>query len=249
MTDVAADDQIAARMHAVGQRIATAAAAVGRSAADITLVAVSKTHPVSAIEAAYRAGARNFGENRVQEFVSKRTALAGLSNVTWHFVGRLQRNKAKAVVGSDVLVHSVDRVELLDALQSRAEAAEVNQRVLVQVNVGDDPAKGGCEVHRVADLVAYADGLSNIRVEGLMTMPPLPEPGFAPADAAAPYFAQLRSLRDELRARYPQVRELSMGMSADAEAAIAQGATMVRIGTDVFGARRDNLPSSAEVTP
>jgi PLP dependent protein len=129
------------------------------------------------------------------------------------------------------------RFALADALSRRAEAAGVLQRVLVQVNVGDDAAKGGCGLDETEDLVAYARALPHLAVEGLMTIPPLPPDGADAAEAARPHFAALREQRDRVRARFPEVAHLSMGMSQDLEAAVAEGATMVRIGTAVFGAR------------
>jgi PLP dependent protein len=158
----------------------------------------------------------------------------------WHLVGRLQRNKVREVVGRQVLVHSVDRRRLVDALSRRAEELGHLQRILVQVNVGDDPAKSGCHVDETLDLVAYARERPYLAVEGLMTMPPMPAADEDPAEAAREHFATLRQLRDRARERFPEVAHLSMGMSADLEAAVAEGATMVRIGTALFGPRGDS---------
>jgi PLP dependent protein len=227
-------ETIAANLHAVRARIATAAEVAGRRVADVQLIGVTKTHPPEVCLAAIAAGLQDLGENRVQELVAKHPHVPG---ARWHLIGRLQRNKVKDVVGRQVLVHSLDRRRLADALSRRAVERRVVQRVLVQVNVGDDPAKGGCQVDETLELVAYARDLPNLAVEGLMTVPPMPPEGVDHAEAARPHFATLRRLRDAARARYPEVVHLSMGMSADLEAAIAEGASMIRIGTALFGPR------------
>lgn len=223
----------AERVDVVRRRLDAACRDAGRTADEVRLIAVTKTHPPSLAAAAVAAGIHDLGENRVQELVAKHPLVAG---ATWHLIGRLQRNKVRDVVGRDVLVHSLDRTALADALSARAAHEQVVQRVLVQVNVGDDPAKGGCSLAEAGELVAYARALPNLAVEGLMTIPPLPTGGADP-DAARPHFAALRRLRDELRVTFPEVAHLSMGMSADLEAAVAEGATMVRIGTALFGPR------------
>jgi PLP dependent protein len=229
-----ASHALARRLAEVRDRIERAARAAGRSPSDVILLGVTKTHPPSLARAAVELGLVDLAENRVQELVAKRTEVPG---ARWHLIGQLQRNKVRDVVGTHVLVHSVDRRSLVDALSRRAHAAQVVQRVLVQVNVGDDPAKGGCGLTETADLVAYARSRPNLAVEGLMTIPPLPPPGQDAASAARPHFAALRAKRDELRTEMPELAHLSMGMSADLEAAVAEGATMVRIGTALFGPR------------
>lgn len=180
------------------------------------------------------AGVRDLGENRVQEFRAK---VDEVPDARWHLIGQLQRNKVRDVIDRDVTIHSLDRRSLADALSRHAERAEVVQRVLVQVNVGGDPAKAGCSLAECGELVAYARSLPNLSVEGLMTIPPLAAPGLDAAVAARPHFEALRELRDEVQGRFPEVAHLSMGMSADLEAAVAEGATMVRLGTAIFGAR------------
>lgn len=234
-------DALAARIDEVRSRIAGACAASGRRTSDVQLIAVSKTHPPAAAQAMVDAGVVDLGENRVRELLDKRPHVTG---ARWHFVGRLQSRKARDVVGGQVLVHSVDRRSLADALSRRAGDAGAVQRILVQVNVGDDPAKGGCDVDGCLDLVAYARDLPNLAVEGLMTVPPLPPEGVDQGEAARPHFARLRGLRDDARARWPEVVHLSMGMSADLEAAISEGATMVRVGTALFGPRGESAWTS-----
>ncbi len=229
-------EAIAARLERVRARIADACGAAGRRVADVQLIAVTKTHPPEAAAVVVALGVTDLAENRVGELVAKMEHVEG---ARWHLVGQLQSRKTKDVVGRHVLVHSLDRRSLADALSRRAERASVVQRVLVQVNVGDDPAKGGCDVDDALDLVAYARGLPNLAVEGLMTVPPLPPDGVDHSEAARPHFATLRRLRDEARGRWPEVTHLSMGMTADLEAAIHEGATMLRIGTALFGPRGD----------
>jgi PLP dependent protein len=176
----------------------------------------------------------DLGENRTGEYAAKRALVEG---ARWHFVGQLQRRSANEVVGTDVLIHSVDRRSLVDRVERLADAAGVVQRVLVQVNVGDDPAKGGCGLDEVGDLVAYARDHPHVAVEGLMTVPPLPPAGADPNQHARPHFARLAALRAEVATDAPEVRDLSMGMTADLESAIAEGATHVRVGTALFGTR------------
>lgn len=228
------ESAIAIRVADVRARIADAAAISGRAAHDVRLIAVTKTHPAAVVRAGVSAGLRDFGENRVQELVDKRRIAPEAS---WHFIGRLQRNKVRFVADGKTLIHSVDRTALVDAIEARAARAGVVQPVLVQVNVGDDPAKGGCEVERLRELVAYAHEQSNIRVRGLMTVPPLPPSSRRASDDVRGHFATLRGLRDDIVGTYPTVRELSMGMTADFEVAIEEGATMVRLGTALFGTR------------
>ncbi|MFA9428925.1 YggS family pyridoxal phosphate-dependent enzyme [Egicoccus sp. AB-alg2] len=225
---------VEARAARVRSRLAAAATAAGRKPADVRLIGVTKTHPPEVARAAVAAGVTELGENRVQELLAK---LPLVPSARWHLIGYLQRNKVKDVVGHAVLVHTLDRRSLADALSRRAAAAGVVQRVLVQVNVGEDPAKHGCQVDEALDLVAYARDLPHLAIEGLMTIPPLPAAGEDASAAARPHFATLRRLRDEARARFPEVVHLSMGMSADLEAAVAEGATMIRIGTALFGPR------------
>ena len=226
--------ELAERLADTRRRIATAAAAAGRHPGDVILLGVTKTHPPELCRTAVELGVEDLAENRVQELVAKRAEVTG---ARWHLVGRLQRNKVKDLIGTHVLIHSVDRRSLVDELSRRAERAGVVQRILVQVNVGDDPAKGGCHLTETEPLVAYARARPNLAIEGLMTIPPMPAAGVDPVSAARPQFAALREQRDTLRAQFPEVTHLSMGMSADLEAAVAEGATMVRIGTALFGPR------------
>jgi len=221
--------EAAERVEAVRGRIRAAAQRAGRDPDEVTLVAVAKTHPPEAVQAVVAAGVRDVGENRTEELAAKQPRV---TDVRWHHVGRLQTRAANEVVGRDVLLHGVDRRKLVDRIERLAAGLGVVQRVLVQVNVGDDPAKGGCDLSEVEDLVTYAAAQQHVDVEGLMTVPPLPEEGSDPNAAARPHFATLRELRDRLG-----LHHLSMGMSADLEAAVEEGATLVRVGTDIFGPR------------
>jgi pyridoxal phosphate enzyme (YggS family) len=219
---------IGARLAAVQQRIAVAAERAGRSPHAVTLVVVSKSVGVESVAVARTAGHADFAESTAQELRTKASALG--AGVRWHFVGRLQRSKVKYVVGLAGLIHSVDRVELAEAVAARATTNGRVQRVLVQVNAGRDPAKAGCDPDETVSLVARVRAMHGIACQGLMTVPPL--------DAnPRPVFASLRTLRDDLRTRFPEVQHLSMGMTNDFEIAIEEGATIVRLGEAVFGPR------------
>lgn len=222
---------IAERLAQVRARIDRAARVAGREPSEVRLVAISKFQPLAAIHAAFTAGQVDFGENRAQELVAK---LAGApSGVRWHFVGRLQRNKVKQVAGQVELIHSVDRVQLAEAIADQAGKSGLHQRVLVQVNVAGEQAKGGCSPDALPALLARIAELDGISAVGLMTIPPLT------ADPTA-MFEQLRALRARHASGFPGLVELSMGMSADLEAAVGAGATIVRVGTAIFGVRPRN---------
>jgi pyridoxal phosphate enzyme (YggS family) len=227
MASPAFASDIAGRLSDVTGRIASAATRAGRAPASVALLAVSKGFGVDAIAAACDAGQLDFGENRVQEL---RRKAAELSGVRWHFVGRLQRNKVRDVVGSASLIHSVDRLELARDIAEQARVQQRLQRVLVQVNAGDDPAKAGCALDQAPALVGAVRDMDGLACEGLMTIPPLGED-------PRPTFARLRQLRDDLHADFPEVRHLSMGMTNDFEVAVEEGATIVRVGEAVFGPR------------
>lgn len=229
------------RLGAVRGRVSAACRRAGREPSSVSIVAVTKTHPPEVATAAIRAGLNHLGESRVQEMLAKMSALETTADPapSWHLVGRLQSNKARDVVGRAVLVHSVDRRSLAEELSRRAGRAGVVQRVLIQVNVGDDPAKAGCRPDAALELIAAVRELDHLSVEGLMTIPPLPADDADQAEAARPHFATLRRLRDEARGRWPEVTHLSMGMSADFEVAVEEGATVIRLGTVLFGPRQD----------
>jgi pyridoxal phosphate enzyme (YggS family) len=219
----------------VQERIVAAARKAGRSGDEITLVGVSKTQPAEAIRAAYEAGLRHFGENRVQEWEGKRTALGDLQ-ATWHLVGHLQSNKAARAAG---MFHSVDSVDDF-AVAQRLERARDGQsnarklRVLLEVRVEEEESKNGVRVEEAAVLAEKVVALSHVELAGLMCIPPFLEE----AEKVRPYFGRLRELRDSLaREIGHQLPVLSMGMSHDFEVAIEEGATEVRVGTAIFGSR------------
>lgn len=230
------DDALERRLAAVRQQVARACDRVGRPASSVVIVAVGKTHDPETVQRLVDLGVRDVGENRVSELLAKQDRVEGAS---WHMVGRVQRRKVRDLVGRRVLVHSVDRPELADAFSRRAATAGVLQRVLVQVNVGDDPAKGGVASDEALDLVAYARSRPHLSVEGLMTIPPLAPEHADAGEAVRPLFAELRRLRDRARQQWPEVIHLSMGMTADLEAAVEEGATMVRVGRALFGPRHE----------
>jgi pyridoxal phosphate enzyme (YggS family) len=227
-------DGVAARLDGVRARIAAAAARAGRPPSGVTLVAVSKTVPAPLVAAAVAAGQRVFGENRVQEAVAK-AAVCG-PGLVWHLVGHLQRNKARPAAGLFDVVETLDAVELATDLDRHAGAVGRRLRVLVQVKLGGEATKSGVAPESAPALIEAALRLPNVELAGLMTIPPPPA---APGDSRR-WFAQLRALRDRWDGECcPRgtLRELSMGMSADYEDAVEEGATIVRVGSDIFGAR------------
>jgi len=243
---------IADRLAAVRERIAAAAARAGRDPATIRIIAVTKGHPLQVAREVAEAGLPDLGENRVQEALGKMEAWPE-APVSWHLVGHLQRNKAKLVVGRFDLIHSLDSVRLADALEQAAAARDLVQDLLIEVNVAGEEQKTGCPAAEVPALVEHAAKLAHLRLRGLMTMAPYTDDVAVQRRA----FAGLRELRDRLtadgwsgaRSQGPGARqndrqadggrleELSMGMTNDYEAAVEEGATMVRLGTALFGER------------
>jgi hypothetical protein len=216
------------------ERIAKAAARVGRDPAGVTLVAVTKTVAVERIREAIDAGQRVFGENRVQEAQAKIEVLG--RQVHWHLIGHLQRNKARVACELFDLIESVDSLPLAQDLNARAARHHVVMPVLIQVNIGDETTKSGVSAAEALTLVQQVAALPHVTVRGLMCVPPAVEV----AEHARPYFAELRTLAEDIaHERIPAVSmsELSMGMSHDFEVAIEEGATMVRVGSAIFGAR------------
>jgi len=231
---------IASNLDAVRRRIHAAAYRVHRSPTDITLVAVSKTFPADDVRAATAGGQRVFGENRVQEAVTKRDALADLP-IEWHLIGHLQGNKARKAVTTFSCIQSVDRLDLLTRLDTAAADAGVTPRMLVQVDLAGEVTKHGADRAALRDLVDAAVAARHLRLTGLMLIPPNPDT----PESSRPWFRQLRDLRDDLVATGMPggcLRDLSMGMSHDFEVAIEEGATMVRVGTSIFGHRQPGAP-------
>jgi PLP dependent protein len=230
------------RADAIRLQIAAACARVGRAPEEVELLAVTKTHPVLAAEYAARYGLRAVGENRVQEGVEKR-AQASLP-LRWELIGHLQTNKARLAAQHFDRIQSVDSVKLLQHLARAAGDLGRTLPILLQVNAGEDPAKFGVDPPEAPRLLELALAQSALRVEGLMTIAPLGRTDAETAAHAERTFASLRQLRDTLAARCGvPLRELSMGMTGDLEAAVAAGSTLLRVGTALFGARsRPNAP-------
>jgi pyridoxal phosphate enzyme (YggS family) len=234
-------DTLAARLNEIRARIETCARRAGRTPGEITLIAVSKTHPADAVRAAIEAGVADFGENRVQE-AEEKIELVGRGNddasrPRWHLIGHLQSNKARRAVKLFDVIHSVDSAELIERLERMCE--EEGRRelpVLLQVDLAGEATKAGAREDELPELLAKARTCERVRLAGLMTLPPF----YDDAEQVRPFFRRLRNLRDDWRERgaFGEGRgELSMGMSHDYEVAIEEGATMVRVGTAIFGAR------------
>ncbi|HTO71631.1 MAG TPA: YggS family pyridoxal phosphate-dependent enzyme [Myxococcota bacterium] len=235
---------LAARLAELRARIDARARKAGRDPAAVKLLAVTKTHPPERVLEAVSAGLRAFGENRVQEADAKIPAVAAAAGVPleWHLVGSLQRNKAARAAALFDVVHSVDRAPLAAALERGAAAAGRHIQVLLQVNVDAEPQKGGAAPAELAELARAVDACAHLRLVGLMTVPR----ACADPEEVRPSFARMRSLLGELnRGRAVPLAELSMGMSDDFEVAVEEGATWLRIGTALFGARNGGAREKA----
>jgi pyridoxal phosphate enzyme (YggS family) len=233
--------QVAANVADIRGRIARAAGRLGRRAEDVTLIAVSKTHPADAIRAAYEAGVRHFGENRVQEWETKRGALSDLDS-TWHLIGHLQSNKARRAAQIFHSVDSIDDLALaakLDGIVADPANATLSKKlpVLIEVQLAAEESKAGVRDSELAALIEGFEKFAHIELRGLMAIPPYLED----SQAVRPYFRKLREIREEMRRQFGRgdefLPELSMGMSHDFEVAIEEGATQVRVGTALFGTR------------
>ncbi|HSD41140.1 MAG TPA: YggS family pyridoxal phosphate-dependent enzyme [Burkholderiales bacterium] len=225
-------DTIEKRLQAVKSRIARACAAAGRDPRDIVLVAVSKTFPPADVRAAHAAGQRDFGENQAQEAVAKMARLADL-DLAWHFIGPVQSNKTRPIAERFAWVHSVDRLKIAERLSAQRPEGALPLQVCIQVNVSGEATKSGVPSEEVRALARAVAALPRLRLRGLMAVP-------EPTDDVALQrrrFETLRELKERLVADGLALDSLSMGMSDDLEAAIAAGATMVRVGTAIFGAR------------
>jgi pyridoxal phosphate enzyme (YggS family) len=218
----------------VRERIEKAAYRARRGVGEIRLVAVTKGVNAERIIEAAGLGINAFGENYAQEFRDKRDLVEKAigREVEWHFIGRLQKNKVKYLDGVS-LIHSLDSASVAQEINKRAEKLETNVPVLIEVNIGEEGVKGGIKSRQLDDFLSVLSSFLRIEVNGLMTMPPF----FDNPEMVRPYFRKLRELRDRLQERFPKLRELSMGMSGDFDVAIEEGATIVRIGTAIFGPR------------
>jgi len=234
---VVALSNIGKNIHSVRERIAKAATGCGRSEAEITLLAITKTVHEESISQAIAAGIRHFGENRVQEAEGKILHFRAGPELEWHLVGHLQSNKTRRAAVLFHLIHSVDSSRLAERLdQACMESGQVLS-VLIQVDLGGEDTKFGAPIHQIRELAEAVSNLKHLRLDGLMAIPPF----FDDPDKARPYFARLRQISESLESEQPGClgrRHLSMGMSHDFEAAIKEGATIVRVGTAIFGARQ-----------
>jgi PLP dependent protein len=229
-------DGVADNIQKVRDRIAAAAAACGRKPEEITLVAVSKNFLQDSISAAVAAGQRHFGENRVQEAESKIPDFRSAPDITWHMIGHLQSNKAQRAVELFDVIHSVDSIKLARKLSQTALDLGKTMSVLIQVDLGHEETKFGANRGQVAEIAAAIRDMGGLHLDGLMTIPPFSED----PERTRPYFAALRELRQALAQDQPGALgrgHLSMGMSHDFETAIQEGATIVRVGTAIFGER------------
>jgi len=225
---------IAGNLKMISERIAQAAYQAGRLPSDVRLVAVSKTKPAAAIAEAFGCGQLIFGENYVQELAGKVAELP--AGICWHFIGHLQSNKVRQIAGLVDMIHSVDRLSLAKEIDRQWGALGKRCDVLIQVNISSEATKSGTSSEGLLELIREVATLPHLRIRGLMTMPPF----FDDPEAARPYFSALRILAREVEAEdIPgvEMRELSMGMSGDFEAAIGEGATLVRVGSALFGER------------
>ena len=223
----------------VYRKISSASIRSGRSPFDVKLIAVTKTVPAEKVQEAIDLGLRIFGENRVQEAQEKILHFRSHCpecQFEWHLIGHLQRNKAKAAVELFDLIHTVDSIKLAEEVNKHAVKEGKMQRILIQVKLAQEETKHGAMKKDLIPLISAVSGMSNLNLEGLMTMPPF----FDDPQKARPYFRELSDLRDEVALRSAcRLQELSMGMTNDYEEAILEGATMVRIGTAIFGERRE----------
>jgi pyridoxal phosphate enzyme (YggS family) len=224
-------------IRSIYKRISHASMRAGRNPEEVTLIAVTKTVAVHQIKEAMDAGLRTFGENRVQEAkvkIEELSAGPAMPSVSWHLIGHLQKNKAKYAVRLFDLIHSLDSTELAEELNSQAEKIGKVQEVLVEVKLSPEETKHGIAGTELPQFLKIIQAMMNLKLKGLMTIPPFSEH----PEGARPYFRELRALRDEAEAAGYPLPELSMGMSNDFEIAIEEGATMVRIGTAIFGERK-----------
>ena len=230
---------IAANIKDIQNRIANACQTSGRPLAKVRLIAVSKVKPAALVEEAYAAGQRLFGENYVQEFRDKQEQVT--APVEWHFIGALQSNKVKYLKDSVRMIHSVDRLSLAQEIDRQWGKIPAVVDILLQVNIGDEESKAGCAPEQLAELARQAAQLPHVKIRGLMCLPPYCDD----PEEVRPFFKQLRQLAEKIAALdIPGVamEELSMGMSGDFEVAVEEGATLVRVGTAIFGERRKQNP-------
>ena len=228
-------NDIAENIAQIRDRINAACSRSGRNKESVHLIAVSKVKPAELVDAAFDAGQRLFGENYVQEFSDKVTQVK--KPVTWHFIGALQSNKVKYIKGKVAMIHSVDRLSLATEINKQWSKLDASIDILIQINIGNEESKSGCRPADVEALIREAAKLPYINIKGLMCLPPHDDD----PECVRPYFTQMKQLSEQIaQLNIPGVTmdELSMGMSGDFEAAVEEGATLVRVGTAIFGARK-----------
>lgn len=227
------DNQIASRIAKVRQQIEQSCAQYQKDPNAVTLLAVSKTKPAEAIREAWQAGQRNFGENYLQESLEKQQVLSDLDDIQWHFIGPIQSNKTKAIAEHFQWVHSVDRLKIAQRLNDQRPEDLPSLNICLQINISAEESKSGITLDELPELADTINQLPRLTLRGLMAIP-APAEGF---EAQRKPFAALNQALQQLQTKYPHMDTLSIGMSADMDAAIAEGSTIVRIGTAIFGAR------------
>lgn len=203
---------------------------------DVTLIAVSKTKPIEAIEEAYRIGIKDFGENKVQELVDKYDKLP--KDIRWHLIGHLQRNKVKYIVGKVHLIHSLDGIKLLDEIERQYKASDITAQALIQINIGKEESKTGVYLENLEELLEACEGCNHVKIKGLMAIIPQ-----VSEESCRDYFKQMKSIFNDIKKRKFNniaMEVLSMGMTSDYEIAVKEGSNMVRIGSGIFGKRNYN---------
>lgn len=217
----------------INEKIEKAAERSGRKSSDIKLLAVSKQVEADRIKEAVESGHLNFGENYVQEFLTKYEILSENKNIDWHFIGHLQKNKVKYIIDKVSLIHSVDKVSLAEEINKRAEKLGITIPILIEVNLGGEESKSGIQAGELGNFLEQVSPFQYIKLSGLMALPPYCEN----VEDSRSYFIKLRELRDSFNSSYNTLNELSMGMSHDFEVAVEEGATIIRVGTAIFGER------------
>ena len=222
----------------VNEKIKSICERSNRNVSEVTLIAVSKTKPISDIEEAYKTGTRNYGENKVQELDDKYPALP--KDIKWHLIGHLQRNKVKYIINKTYLIHSVDSIRLAEQINIEANKKNLISNILIQVNISNEESKFGLKEEETIDIVREISKYKNVHIKGLMTIAPFTED----KEQNRPFFRELKNLSikiKELNIPNVEMTELSMGMTGDYEVAIEEGATLVRVGTGIFGTRNYNV--------
>lgn len=225
-------------LYSVEERIRTACNRVGRARDEVTLIAVSKTKPIEMLMEAFNAGIREFGENKVQELTGKYDVLP--KDIHWHLIGHLQTNKVKYIIDKTALIHSVDSYRLAEQINKEAEKKNIVSNILIEVNIANEDSKYGVRKDEVLPLIIEISKLKNIRIRGLMTVAPFTED----AEDNRVHFRNLRQLNVDIKSKNIDnisMDVLSMGMTGDYEVAIEEGATMIRVGTGIFGVRNYNI--------